>query len=433
MTGCATYRTVDADKTDLFKRRVTQTQGGVQVSAAAMSREESKRVFGVPLGKKGIQPVWLEIRNSEQIPYLFFQRSVSDLYFSPDEVAYLSRRKALWRKVDAGIFSILFLPTILLMPVQYFQSQSATRKLEERLSKLAFCKFVVRSGATESGYIFVPIEEGKKEITVHLNAFGGGADKDFLLTVEVPGIEQDYRRKNLENRYADHDFVDLDANELREFSEKLSCCATNRKGNRNGDPINLVIIGNLEDVVSALIRAKWTETEALSFKTAVKTMSAFFKEESYLYSPVSALYYGGKPQDIAMQKARDGIDQRMHLRLWHTKYQLDGKTVWIGQVSRDIGVKFTYRTWNLTTHKIDPRIDDAREYVLSDLEAVGMLESVGYTKGGNVSAGEDTQQNLTGDFYFTDGLRLVAEIGRAQDSQPKFLWTEFPGSFAGNS
>jgi hypothetical protein len=30
-------------------------------------------------------------------------------------------------------------------------------------------------------------------------------------------------------------------------------------------------------------------------------------------------------------------------------------------------VRFTWRTWNLTTHRIDPDVDEARDYVMEDL------------------------------------------------------------------
>ena len=34
------------------------------------------------------------------------------------------------------------------------------------------------------------------------------------------------------------------------------------------------------------------------------------------------------------------------------------KPVWIGQISRDIGVRFTFKTWPPVTHKIDPDFDE---------------------------------------------------------------------------
>ena len=55
--------------------------------------------------------------------------------------------------------------------------------------------------------------------------------------------------------------------------------------------------------------------------------------------------------------------------------------MWIGQISRDIGVRFTLKTWNLTTHKIDPDVDEARDYVLDDLMKAGRVSLVAYIAG----------------------------------------------------
>jgi hypothetical protein len=43
---------------------------------------------------------------------------------------------------------------------------------------------------------------------------------------------------------------------------------------------------------------------------------------------------------------------------------LRGQPVWIGQISRDIGVGFIK---NITTHKIDPDVDEIRELLLEHL------------------------------------------------------------------
>ena len=85
----------------------------------------------------------------------------------------------------------------------------------------------------------------------------------------------------------------------------------------------------------------WDETESLTFGTAWKTARAFLFESHYRYSPVSPLYLGGREQDLALQRARLSLNQRLHLRLWATSVRFDGQPVWVGQVSRDIGVRFT--------------------------------------------------------------------------------------------
>ena len=111
------------------------------------------------------------------------------------------------------------------------------------------------------------------------------------------------------------------------------------------------------------------------------------------------------PQDVALQKARDNIHERNHLRLWMTPMRFEGKPVWIGQISRDIGVRFTIKT--ITTHKIDPDVDETREYLLEDLAYHQALAKFAYVDGVGAAPIEAPRHNLTGDPYFTDGLRIV--------------------------
>ena len=74
---------------------------------------------------------------------------------------------------------------------------------------------------------------------------------------------------------------------------------------------------------------------------------------------VLSIYFGRK-QDIALQKARGTIHRRNHLRLWLTPLHFNNKEVWIGQISRDIGVRFTRKSHNFVTHKIDLDVDEVR-------------------------------------------------------------------------
>jgi hypothetical protein len=117
---------------------------------------------------------------------------------------------------------------------------------------------------------------------------------------------------------------------------------------------------------------------------------------------------------------RHTINQRLHLRLWLTPLRFMGKPVWIGQVSRDIGVRFTLRTWNLTTHAIDPNVDEARDYVIDDLMEAGRVSHLAYVPGVQPCARTEPRRNLTGNPYFTDGLRAVA-VFSATRTEPTFL------------
>jgi hypothetical protein len=80
----------------------------------------------------------------------------------------------------------------------------------------------------------------------------------------------------------------------------------------------------------------------------------------------------------------------------------------VGQISRDIGVRFTCKT--ITTHKIDPDVDETRDFFIQDLLYAQGLEKIAYVKGVSPAPISNPKKNLTGDPYFTDGLRAVLWI-----------------------
>ena len=94
----------------------------------------------------------------------------------------------------------------------------------------------------------------------------------------------------------------------------------------------------------------------------------------------------------------------------------------MGQISRDIGVRMTLKTSSLTTHKIDPAVDEARDYVLDDLMAARSASRVGYVAGAEAAPPSAPRSNLTGDPYFTDGLRAVVVLSRTSVQASFFAW-----------
>ena len=160
-----------------------------------------------------------------------------------------------------------------------------------------------------------------------------------------------------------------------------------------------------QDIYTAFIRAGWDETETITGATSWKTFKSFMSGGEYRYSPVSSLYVFDRPQDVAFQKARENIHERNHLRLWMSRVTYQGLPVWIGQISRDIGIRFTTKT--ITTHKIDPDVDETREYLLENLAYAQSLKAFGYVGGVGRVPIDAPRGNLTGDPWFTDGYRLV--------------------------
>ena len=127
----------------------------------------------------------------------------------------------------------------------------------------------------------------------------------------------------------------------------------------------------------------------------------------YRYAPISELYVYGRSQDIALQKVRNNIHYRNHLRLWEAPVRYKGLPVVIGQISRDIGSRFTTKSSTLTTHRIDPDVDETRASLIQDFLWAQALEVFGFAGGVGEISLDNPRGNLTGDIFFTDGRRAV--------------------------
>lgn len=95
------------------------------------------------------------------------------------------------------------------------------------------------------------------------------------------------------------------------------------------------------------------------------------------------------------------------MRFWLSPIRFRGKKVFVGQISRDIGVKLTLKSPTITTHVIDPDVDEARRYFVEDLAYSQALARIGYVKGVGVTSKETPRMNLVGDPFYTDGFRAV--------------------------
>lgn len=394
MFGCTTFKPVPLEEL-LFKERAqTQERQGLRVTAAVPSRDESKRAFGIDLAKKGIQPIWVEIENETVVPYTLMLSGVDPAYFSAREAAYKSRLR--------------FRPR-------------ANRKIEAHFAAHKIDPFVSPFGRT-AGFVFTNRRLGTKEVRIKI--YGPRRVRLFEFYLPVPGFRADYHEVDWETVRA-QEFANFDDEEsFRAALRELPCCTTRRDGSGRGDPLNLVIVGDDEWVATAFVRAGWDETELLTFASAWRTFRAFFGGE-YKYSPMSALYVFGRPQDIGLQKARDTIHERNHIRLWLAPLQFRGQDVWVGTITRDIGVYFTRRAWNLTTHAIDPDVDEARRYLREDFAIAQDIDRWGFVEGVGVATPEEPHRNLMNAPWWTDGLRLVVEIAEhpiALEEQGFLYW-----------
>ena len=394
--GCAVSPT-QTESLDYDNRTETLHDGGVRVSAVVLSPLETESTFPTPLAKKGIQPVWVEIDNQEDKEFTLMLLSLDPDYFSPSEVAWRFRGQS-----EMGFDDLMDLYLEKHLPV------------------------IIPPRSTVSGYVYTNLDPGAKAFAVEL--IGEQDIRTFEFVQVVPGFEADFMRVDFNQLYEPGEMQNLDLSGLREYLEKLPCCVLGGDREKPGDPLNLVLVGDGRHMLATLVRNGWDLTETMRRDTAWRTAASSVFGSHYRTSPVSPLYLYGRSQDVALQKARHNVNERNHLRLWLAPVTLDGQSVWVGQISRDIGVKLTSKTF--VTHKIDPVVDEARLYITLDVAASESLHALGYVEGVGYSDRENPRFNYTRDPYYTDGLRVVLILGEERNPlyNVDFLPWEQPGA-----
>jgi len=407
---------------DFRDRAVTQDDPRARVTVAVPAAAESRKLFGVDVAKRGIQPVWLKIENRSPGSLRLQAVTIDPKYFTPLEAAAANHFSITKRLSTFGAMSWLFYPLLLLVPLKLLTALLANGRMDQVFHRQGFRLRPIHPGETVAGFVFTTVDLGTKVVHVRLTPLeplrqsigrlirpgspGHDPPVDLVFTVPVPGIAADYLDRDFAALRPPAEIEPCSADELVARLEALPPATTNAGGSRTGDPANLVVVGDFDTLLGAFA-ARWDESETISLATCWKTVKAFLLGSSYRYSPVSALYLFGRPQDIALQRTRHSINERIHLRLWLTPLAFEGQPVWAGQVSRDIGVRFTTRAWNLTTHRIDPDVDESRDYVIEDLAAAGRVRAAGYVGGVGDCTAATPRRNLTGDPFYTDGKRAV--------------------------
>jgi hypothetical protein len=361
-----------------FMARAQQKSApGIKVEVSALGASESRQFFGENLAGHNVQPVWLSIENETDDQFVFLPIAMDPDYYSPYEVSYRFH----------GAFSL-----------------AANRARDEFFLKQQIASVLPPHSKT-TGFVYGVLDAGIKY--AHVVIAGQKRVETFDFALPVPGPEFVGTNIRADKIYPGKNIEDLELGSLRTTFAGQGCCTTNGDGTRDGDPLNIVLVESNRDPIVPFIARDWHLARQLDVASAIETVRAFLFRDEFLTSPVSPLYVFGRKEDVVVQKARSTINERVHARLWLTPYTFEGRRVWIGQVSRDIGVRLTRETWNLTTHKIAPDVDFDRAYLLQDLLLSGFVERYGYVEGVGAAPASAPRTNLTGDPYYTDGLRAV--------------------------
>jgi hypothetical protein len=175
-----------------------------------------------------------------------------------------------------------------------------------------------------------------------------------------------------------------------------------------GDMVNFVIVGNLQKVQDALTAADWHVADRDVKESVLKAALETYQKKAYLAMPMSELYLFGRVQDYGYEQAEPYavVASRHHFRIWKAPFQWNGRDVWAGAGTHDIGFEKDQRNGSVT-HKIDPAVDGERDNIGATLQKSGKVKSLTYYLPPDPVMGA---KNATGGGYHSNGQILVIQL-----------------------
>ena len=153
-----------------------------------------------------------------------------------------------------------------------------------------------------------------------------------------------------------------------------------------GDPVNVALIGTLQQLRAAFGAIGWVEADQLGLASSWRMVRAFVMKSPYPTAPFSTLYLFGRGQDIGFQKAIDDSPRkRHHIRFWassiaqvedtlgtasfwlnNDRPALDTSVLWVGAGTKDTGLSLTKLSFQIT-HATDSDANAERDYIMAEL------------------------------------------------------------------
>jgi hypothetical protein len=175
----------------------------------------------------------------------------------------------------------------------------------------------------------------------------------------------------------------------------------------HGDPINVGLIGTKDELIAAMLAAKWQPADPITFKSSAKLVKSVLLHRPDETAPVSNLYLWKRKGDLAFeQQVGKDASRRHHVRFWESPKQINGRPLWLGAATFDTKVGFSHKT-GLPTHHIDANIDADRDKLMEGLTAINWLSS---TEGIEGFQPKRDGRNGGGDPYHTDGKLSVGVL-----------------------
>jgi LssY C-terminus len=190
-----------------------------------------------------------------------------------------------------------------------------------------------------------------------------------------------------------------------------------------GDPVNVALLGTLQQLRAAFRMAGWSEADRLSLVSSWRMARAFVANSPYPTAPFSTLYLFGRGQDIGFQKAIDDSPRkRHHIRFWafgieraaatlgtpsfwlNTDRPAESERVlWVGAGTKDTGFSLTRLTFQIT-HATDADTNAERDYIIAELTRHRVIaDAKSYQARQYLQAGRVNR-------YLTDGDVVAASL-----------------------
>jgi len=190
-----------------------------------------------------------------------------------------------------------------------------------------------------------------------------------------------------------------------------------------GDPVNIALVGTLQQLRAAFASLGWSEADRLGLASSWGMIRAFVFNSPYPTAPFSTLYLFGRGQDIGFQKAIENSPRkRHHIRFWalsqtrardtwkagdfwlNTERPSDGeRALWVGAGTRDTGLSLTRLSFQIT-HATDSDTNEERDYIIGELRKNRSIESEEVYQAGQGLPIERVNH------YTTDGEIMLARL-----------------------
>ena len=188
-----------------------------------------------------------------------------------------------------------------------------------------------------------------------------------------------------------------------------------------GDPVNVALVGTLQQLRSAFANLGWSEADRLGLASSWGMIRAFVFNSPYPTAPFSTLYLFGRGQDIGFQKAIDNSPRkRHHIRFWALSVKraqatwsaagfwlnaerppANERVLWVGAGTRDTGLSLTRLTFQIT-HATDSDTNAERDHIIAELTRSRAIEAVKVYQSGENLLTERVNH------YVTDGEIALA-------------------------